>query len=156
MALEMTTEATLITRDIEQTAQALQEVLLGAIAGTPFPTYHEYMAMAFVSQAFPIDRDTLEERHARFTSLTREATTAIVDNLIAMGMLAEESEGPLAVCAQGERAFGEVREYLTSASVRMHEGIPTEDLVVTRRTLTALRAAVARELADRIAESGPA
>jgi hypothetical protein len=153
MALQMTTEATLITRDIEQTAQALQEILLGAIAGTPFPTYHEYMAMAFVSQAFPIDRDTLEERHARFTSLTREATSAIVDNLMAMGMLVEEPERTLTLGAEGERVFGEVREYLTTASVRMHEGIPTDDLVVTRRTLATLRAAAARELAQRPAET---
>jgi hypothetical protein len=76
-----------------------------------------------------------------------------VDELIAAGMLVEEPERTLTLGADGDRVFGEVREYLTTASVRMHEGIPTDDLVVTRRTLATLHAAATRELAQRPAES---
>ena len=142
----MVTEATLITRDIEETDQCLRDVLLQAISTTPFPTYAEYLAMATVAQAFPIDREALRSRHMREAHLVADASDAIVASLVASGMLEETDEATVLLGPVGMRVFGAVREALTAASVRMHQGIPADDLATTRRTLGALREAARREL----------
>jgi hypothetical protein len=141
----MVTEATLITRDIEETNQCLTDLLLQVISTTPFPTHAEYLAMATVAQAFPIDREALRIRHMQQAHLVADASDAIVASLIDSGMLEESDEATVSLGPAGMRIFGAVREALTAASVRMHQNIPADDLATTRRTLGALRDAARRE-----------
>ncbi|MFD8424140.1 MarR family winged helix-turn-helix transcriptional regulator [Streptomyces sp. NPDC059466] len=125
-------------------SRAVLETVL-ARTGT---TFNQSVALRVVSeQDGPVERARLVARLSGALKIEESAAHRTVDEMTALGLLAEPATGQVSLTEQGGELFEQVRTSGNEIAARLYAGIPAEDLATVGRVLTLVTERADAELA---------
>lgn len=126
--------------------RAMTKPLIAALAevGTPTSTWYAMRIIALRGPA--IERVALEAELGTATEIDAATSGAIVDQLLADGIVALDAAGEVTLTERGEARFAALRETVAGLTSQLQSTIDPTDIETTTRVLQALTAR-AEELA---------